>query len=98
MTFKIKNIYNERFEDRDDGLRVYNNGLATYKVTLDKSKNLWYIDSDDGTIPAPLRQKYFTNPRFAIVELKNHADRLPERQEVYRKIKESREIKEKKEV
>lgn len=90
MTFKIKNIYNERFEDRDDGLRVYNNGLASYKISLDKSKNLWYIESDSGTIPAPLRQRYFTNPRFAIVELKNHADKLPERQEQVRKAKEAR--------
>lgn len=94
--FKIQNIYNEKFEDRDDGLRIYNNGLASYSVKLDKSTNLWSIEAVSGTLPAPLREKRFTNPRFAIVELKNHADRLPERQAVYRKLKkgESPEVEE----
>lgn len=82
------NIYDAPYEELEDGVKIYDNGLAKYKIVCQRTgSGLWTIEAIGGVLPAPLRQQWFTSPRLAAIALKNHADRLPERQALYRKSK-----------
>lgn len=83
-----KSLYDAEYIEHEDGYRIYDNGLARYKIVCERTgSGLWTIESMGNALPAPLRQQWFTNPRLAAIALKTHADQAPERQAVYRKSK-----------
>lgn len=82
------NIYNDDYTLHQDGVREYDNGITKYKIVLDRNNGLWTIQNDDG-VPAPLRQTSYTSPRYAVIALKNYANKAPLRRETYKKLKKS---------
>ncbi len=66
-----------------EGLRVVSTEKSSFRITLDRSTSLWSIQTEAGPLPAPLREKRYTNHSYAYKDIKNYLDGHSERSLVY---------------
>lgn len=71
----------------EENLRLVDTGLSKFKIVLDRQQGLWHFETEQGPLPVPLREQFFTSYKHALVLLKNYVDNFKERQVVYKKEK-----------
>ena len=72
------------FAEVGDNYRIVDTGKSKYKIIRDGfGDSLWHIETDHGQLPVALRNKKYTTPRYAMVDIKNYLAGAAERSIVY---------------
>jgi hypothetical protein len=66
-----------------EGLRVVSTEKSSFKIILDRSQGLWYVETESGPLPVCLRDKRYTSHQYAYKDIKNYLDGHAERSVVY---------------
>lgn len=75
---------NVQFADHEDGLRTVDTGKSKIKIVLDRSIGLWTIQVESGVVPVALRDRSYTTPERALVDIRNYLDGHAERSILYK--------------
>ena len=72
------------YAEQGEGFRVVLAGNSSYKIVCDRATNLWHVEVASGQLPVALRNKNYTNHKFALKDIKNYLDGHAERKIVYK--------------